>query len=95
MLKLFLFFLYALNVSAQQVPRDDQLVNDHLNRTNSKMAIQRSRAHLENQKTAPSLDRTPTYDDPSNRKNYGVDMQQKLPFDDLDLDHMDPEKNYE
>jgi hypothetical protein len=96
MFKLIICILFAASGWAKGesrgVSKDDQRVNHHLARTNSKIEIQRQKALLENQKTAPSLDRTPTFEDPAKYKNYGVEMQQKLPFDDLDLDHLDPEE---
>jgi hypothetical protein len=67
---------------------DNRRVNDLLQTTNSKMELDRQKTVLENSKTAPLFDRTPTYDDPVKYHSYGVETPQRLPFDDLDLDHM-------
>jgi hypothetical protein len=94
------FWLAALLTAALFSPRaglaghsnDDQRVNRHLAETNTKLQLDREKASLENEKIAPNFDRTPTYEDPKTYRSYGVDMQpEHLPFDDLDLDHLDQE----
>ncbi|HEX4923340.1 MAG TPA: hypothetical protein VFV50_04610 [Bdellovibrionales bacterium] len=70
--------------------RDIQRVNEHLQHTHSKIELQQQKTIVENAKTAPQLDRAPTYDDPERHRSYGVDMQiEKTPVDTMDFDHLD------
>jgi hypothetical protein len=88
MSKLVVILLFACGARAE-TPQDVQRVNQHLSRTNSKIELERQKTEVENEQTAPKFDRTPTFDDPVKYRSYGVEMQQSLPFDDLDLDHLE------
>lgn len=89
MLSAILLLSFTLKTQADPA-RDIQRVNEHLHRTHSKIELQQQRTMIENAKTAPQLDRSPTYDDPEKYRSYGVDMQaEKTPIDVFDFDHFD------
>ena len=69
--------------------KDDNAVNAHLQRTQTKIQIMRDRAVIENQKTAPPLRNSPTYQDPAVYSSYGVEMPVRNPYDDVIFDHLE------
>jgi hypothetical protein len=91
MLNLILTLLMS-SLSAADTAQDDHRVNHHLQRTQTKMQIDRDRTILENRKFAPPLKRSPTYQDSSAFRSYGVEMPTSNPFENLDLDHLDEDE---
>ncbi len=93
MLKLLMALLILVpSFSVGDTAQDDRRVNDHLHSTQTKIQILHDRTVLDNEKKAPPLERSPTYEDAAKYREYGVEMPRHLPFDDLDLDHLDDEE---
>ncbi|MEQ1878384.1 MAG: hypothetical protein ABL958_17205 [Bdellovibrionia bacterium] len=84
-----LFALLIHSFALADTAQDDRAVNAHLQRTQTKMQIMRDRTILDNQKTAPPLERSPTYLDPAAYTSYGVEMPVRNPYEDVIFDHLE------
>lgn len=90
MLQLLVALLITNNAIADTA-QDDRRVNHHMQRTQTKLQIEREKTALDNKKLAPPLRRSPTYQDPTAFRSYGVEMPKANPFESLELDHLEEE----